>query len=95
MAKSVGIVLAATSISFGNQWIQTGTPNFKLGIAGLGVALLFDGVEHISPGAAVGLSTIMLITVLLTPFNGKAPAETVIEILNGTTTVQKNQPKVS
>jgi hypothetical protein len=77
MAASVGIVLTATAISFSNEWLSTGTPNFRVGIAGLGVALLFDGIEKISEQAAVGLATIMLITVLVTPFKGTSPVQTV------------------
>lgn len=76
MAQSTGLVLSATAISFANEWINTGTPNFRIGVAGLAVALLFDGIERLSPEAAMGLATITLITVLVTPFNGKSPAQT-------------------
>lgn len=84
MAKSTGIVLAATGISFSNEWLTTGTPNFRVGIAGLGVALLFDGIEKINQTAAIGLATIMLITVLVTPFEGLSPVETVAKWGTGT-----------
>lgn len=86
MAKSTGIVLTATAISFTNEWVHTNTPNLRIGVAGLGVALLFDGLEKINEPAAVGLATIMLITVLLTPINGKSPADTVLELLGQTST---------
>lgn len=78
MAKSTGIVLTATGITVANEWIQTNQLNFRVVIAGLGVALLFDGIEKINERAGVGLSIIMLITVLVTPINGKAPAQTVL-----------------
>lgn len=81
MAKSTGLILTATGISFGNEWVTTGTPNFRVLVAGLGTALVFDGIEKISEQVAVGLSVIVMITVLLTPFNGKAPAETVVALL--------------
>lgn len=77
MAKSTGIVLTATGISLGNEWAHTGRPNFRIGIAGLMVALIFDGVEKINEKAAVGLATMMLITVLVTPMGGDSPAQTV------------------
>lgn len=77
MAKSTGIVLTATGISFTNEWLDTGAPNFRVAIAGLGVALVFSGIEKVNERAAVGLSVIMLITVLLTPFNGHSPAQNV------------------
>jgi hypothetical protein len=81
MAKSTGVVLTATAISFTNEWLDTGTPNFRIGIAGLGVALIFSGIEKLNEPAAVGLSVIMLITVLLTPFNGKSPAQNVTKFV--------------
>lgn len=77
MAQSTGIVLAAAGISFANEWLDTGKPNFRIIVAGLAVSLLFDGIEKLSPEAAMGLATITLITVLVTPFNGKSPAQTV------------------
>lgn len=88
MGQSTPIVLAATGISFANEWVNTGTPNFRVGIAGLGVALLLDGIEHFSPVGAKGLATIMLITVLFTPFGGKTPIQTV-----GTLAVSNPDPK--
>lgn len=81
MAKSTGIVLTATAISFVNEWVNTSKPNFRVGMAGLGVALLFDGLEKLNEPAAVGLSVIMLITVVLTPINGNSPADTVLHLL--------------
>lgn len=88
MAQSTGIVLTATGISFANEWMQTGTPNLRIPIAGLGVALFFAGVERLDTRAGVGLAYIMLITALLTPINGKSPTETVLDW-----TQNKQQPK--
>lgn len=76
MGASTGIVLTATGISFTNEWIQTGTPNFRVGVAGLAAALILDGLEKVSPEGATGLALIVLATVLLTPFKGKSPAQT-------------------
>lgn len=76
MGASTGIALAATGISFTNEWIVTGTPNFRVGVAGLGVALLLDGIEKFSPEGAVGLATIMMVTILVTPFKGTSPVQT-------------------
>lgn len=80
MGQSTAVVLTATGISFGNEWYETGSPNFRVAVAGLGVALLLDGLEKISPQGAVGLATIMLITVVLTPFGGKSPAQTLASL---------------
>lgn len=76
MGASTGIALAATGISFANEWVNTGEPNFRVGVAGLGVVLLLDGIEKFSIEGAVGLATIMLITILVTPFKGKSPVQT-------------------
>lgn len=76
MAKSTGIVLTATTISFGNEWVQTNQLNFRVLVAGSALGLLFAGVESLNEKAGVGLSVLMLITVLITPFNGKSPAQT-------------------
>lgn len=81
VAKSTGIVLTATAISFTNEWAITNKPNLRVAVAGLGVALLFDGIEKISEQGAVGLAYIMLITVVLTPINGSSPADTVIKLM--------------
>lgn len=83
MAQSTGIVLAAAGISFANDWAQTGNINLRIPVAGLGVALLFAGVERIDVRAGVGLAYIMLITALVTPINGKSPAETVVAWTEG------------
>ena len=57
MAASTGIALGATGISFVNEWYDTGTPNFRVLVAGLAVALVLDGVEKFSPEGAVGLAS--------------------------------------
>lgn len=85
MSRSIPIVLTATAISFGNELAQDGTPNFRIVVAGLGVSVLFDGIEKVSQSAAVGLGVIMLIAVLVTPIGAKnqAPFETVNKWLKG------------
>jgi hypothetical protein len=84
MAKSTGIILTATAISFTNEWVQTNTPNFRIGMAGLALALIMDGVERVNEQVAVGLSVIAMITLLVTPLNGKSPAETLLSLSKGT-----------
>lgn len=82
MAKSTGIILAATAISFGNEWLQ-GEINWRIPVAGLGTAVFFAGLEMLSPQAAVGLATIALITVLFTPFQGNSPVQTLSTVGKG------------
>jgi hypothetical protein len=81
MAQSTGIMLTVGTISFGNEWLQTGTPNFRIPVATLLFAWFLDGVEHIYPRAAIGLASIALITVVITPLNGKSPLQEALEIL--------------
>lgn len=76
MGASTGIVLTATAISFSNEWINTGVPNYRVGVAGIVTALIFDGIEKFSVDAAVGLASIVMVTVLVTRFKGKSPLET-------------------
>lgn len=78
MAESTGIVLTAGGIAFANDWMQTNTPNIRIVVATLGVALIFGGIERLSRDAGVGLAYIMLITAIMTPINGKSPAQTLL-----------------
>ena len=80
MAKSTGIMLTATAIGMGNEFVQGYGVNFRMGIAGLGAALFLTGVEKLNDTAGVGLATIALITVLITPFKGKSPVQEVLSI---------------
>lgn len=89
MAASTGIVLTATGISMAADWIDTSKPNFRIGIAGLGVSLLFGGIEQLNKTAAVGLSYIMLITVLVTPIHGKSPVQVLTSLLYDPTAAKK------
>lgn len=84
MAESTGIVLTATAISFGNEYINSGSPNFRIPVAGLAVSLLFAGIERISVEAGRGLAYIMLVTVLFAPIGGKSPAANIGDwLVNG------------
>ncbi len=81
MAQSTGVMLVVGTISFGNEWIQTAKPNWKIPVATLIAAWMLDGVEKVSPQAAIGLAYIALITVLLTPLNGKSPLQEMLTVL--------------
>jgi hypothetical protein len=81
MALSTGIVITATAIGVGNEWIQSGAINFRMAIAGLGASLFLTGIEKLNYTAGVGLSAMVLIGVLLTPFRGNSPAQEVVNLL--------------
>lgn len=80
MASAPGIVLAATGISFANEWWNDSTPNFRILMAGGLFSLFAAAVEDINAPAARGLATIMMITVLLTPINGHSPVGTLAQL---------------
>lgn len=83
MAQSTGIILTAGVITFGNDWLQLGKPNWRIAIATLGTAVVFSGIEKLDEQAAVGLAAIVMITVLIggvTP-GVKSPAAEVLSLL--------------
>jgi hypothetical protein len=82
MAKSTGIVLTAVAIGMGNEFVQGQGVNFRMGIAGLGAALLLTGVEKINETAGVGLAVIVFIGIMLTPFKGRAPSQEILYLVN-------------
>lgn len=81
MAQTTGLILLGGTISFGNEWVQTSKPNFRIPVATLVAALFLDGVERLYPKAATGLATIAFITILLTPFHGKSPLGEALSVL--------------
>jgi len=83
MAKAMGIVLTGTAINVGNQVVQGEGFNFRMGVAGLGAGLFLSGVEKLNERAGTGLAIIFFITVMFTPFKGKAPAETLSNLTKG------------
>jgi hypothetical protein len=84
MAASTGIVLAATGIVVANEWYSTDIIAWRPAIAGVVLSAFLGGAEKI-PNAkpiAVGLASVMLVTVLVTPFHGSSPLGTVSGIFN-------------
>lgn len=83
MAKSANIMLAAGTITFGNAWLQQGKPNWRVAIGTLGATVLFAGLEALSEGAAIGIASIVLITVVLgEPIKGvRSPADEILKLL--------------
>jgi uncharacterized membrane protein YfcA len=69
------LVLTAGTITFTNEWYQTKTVNWRVPVATLILAGVFDGLAHLDDHAATGLSVMILIGALLTRFNGKSVAD--------------------
>lgn len=83
MAQSTGIILTAGVLTVGNEWLQSGSFNFRAGAAFLGSALVFAGLEKLDQQAAVGLAAIVMITVLIGGVNPryKSPAQEVLSLI--------------
>lgn len=86
MAQSTGILLAVGAISGGNEWLNGHSDAAaKIGVATLGAAIIFAGIEKI-PGAApfaIGVSVIALIGVLfgsITP-GVPSPAQQILQFM--------------
>lgn len=72
MASGPNIMLVATVVSFGNDWYNhpSQLPNFRILMAGGLFSLFIAALADVNEGAATGLASIALITVLLTPQHG-------------------------
>lgn len=79
-SPATGIILIAGTITFANEWYQTHTVNWRVPIATLLAAAVFDGLATIDSKAAVGLSIIVLIGAFTTKFNGKSASATLAEL---------------
>ena len=103
MSKAAGIVLTGTAIGITNEMVQGYKLNFRMGMAGLGAALFLAAIERVNEDAGVGLSIIVFITMMITPFKGNAPAQTLANLIaaphpalqkdTGTTAVQSTPGK--
>ena len=74
---ATGIILVAGTITFANEWYQTGKVNWRVPVATVLAAAVFDGLAHIDDKAAVGLAVIVLMGASVTKFGGKSAVETV------------------
>jgi hypothetical protein len=91
---ATGIILTAGTITFANEWYQTGKVNWRVPVATVLAAAVFDGLAHIDDKAAVGLSIIVLFGAMTTKFGGKSAAETISTFFQQSTAKPKTQPRV-
>jgi hypothetical protein len=89
MAAATGVILVAGTITFSNEWYQTGKVNWRIPVATMLAAAIFDGLAKVDERAALGLSVIALIGAFTTKFNGKSVADTVSGIMSNSTPVRK------
>lgn len=73
------IIVVAGTITFANEWYQTKQINWRVPVATMLVALVFDGLSHLNNKAATGLSIMVLLGAVTARFNGKSVANTVYD----------------
>jgi hypothetical protein len=76
MELATGIILAAGTMTFANEWWQTRQVNFRIPVATLLLAAGFDGLSKLDPKISATLAVIVFIGALTTEFNGKSVAST-------------------
>ena len=82
------IILTAGGMTFVNEWYQTGTVNWRVPVATMLAAAVFDGLSKIDDKAATALAVMALLVAATTKFGGKSVSETVADIFKSTTTKQ-------
>lgn len=77
MASNYGpaLVLTAGTLTFGNEWLQTGGLNWRVPVATLLGAGIMAAIGAVSTGAANGLGVMVLIAAANTEFNGKSAVQ--------------------
>jgi len=83
VATATGIILVAGTITFANEWYQTKKINWRVPLATIFAALIFDGIAHVNDHAATGLAIMALLVAMMTRFNGKSVAGTLADTFNG------------
>lgn len=91
-STATGIILIAGTITFGNDWYQTGKVNFKISVATLFAAAIFDGLAQLDDKAAIGLSVVVLLGAFTAKFGGKSVAETLAGIFSNVDKGTKSTP---
>lgn len=85
MAEDTGmkLVLLAGTLTFGNEWLQTQSLNWRVPVATVLAAAALAGVGKVSPGGATSLGIMALIVAASTPLNGKSPIQALTAVVNG------------
>jgi hypothetical protein len=74
---ATGLIIVTGTITFTNEWYQTKKINWRIPVATVLAALVFDGMGQLDANAATGLAAIAFLTAMTTEFNGKSVAATV------------------
>jgi putative effector of murein hydrolase len=89
---AAGIILVAGGITFTNEWYQTRQVNWRVPLATVLAAAIFDGLAKLDDKAAVGVSIIVLIGAFVNKVNGKSIADVLVASFS-TAPVKKTAPK--
>lgn len=98
-STAAGIILIAGGITFTNEWYQTHGQNGQSGInwrvpiATVIAAAIFDGLAKLDDKAAIGVSVLVLIGAFVNKVNGKSIADVLNESFTTTakSTVKRKQ----
>lgn len=91
---ATGIILTAGTMTFVNEWYQLKKVNWRVPVATLLGAAIFDGLAHIDEKAAVGLAIIVLMGAATTKFGGKSAVDTIASFFKESTAQRKTQPRL-
>jgi hypothetical protein len=79
-SPAAGIILIAGAITFTNEWYQDDHRiNWRVPIATIIAAAVFDGLAKLDDKAAVGVSIMVLIGAFVNKVNGKSIADVLTE----------------
>lgn len=81
---ATGIILIAGTATFTTEWYNTKKVNFKVAVATMLAAAVFDGFAKLDDKAATGLAVIVLLGALTTKWGGKSAVETVASAMSNT-----------
>jgi hypothetical protein len=81
------IVLLVGTGTFGNEWLQTGKPNWRVVPATLLASWGIEILDKVSHGGAMSLAFIVAIAGATTTFGGKSIVQELSSVMNATKTV--------
>lgn len=87
MSAAPGIVLAVGAGTFANEWLQTGTPNWRVVPATLLASWGFSALDKLSEKVSVSLAIMVAIAGVTTTFGGKSIIQELSSVVNATSTV--------
>ena len=90
MAADTGmkLVLAAGSLTFANEWLQTKEINWRVPVATVLAAAAIGGIGSISGPAATSLGAMAVIVAAVTPLNGRSPIQEIGAVVNTSRTAK-------